>query len=158
MAAEATTSAFSEIQPRIRRPPRSTSPSAAAAAAMSSTKDKRHTHRPQEGSSQPTVVADAFKSPQRVYEEALNFDDLVGSGVVVDGGGTDNAVALKFSRLLSAFNDSEVLYPTFVMVLSALSLVIVVFQKSVSILVKCILVVLYLVLLVTTVYTFKNRA
>lgn len=90
----------------------------------------------------------------------MNFDELVRAGDapgVVLGGGTENAVSLKFSQLLRAFNDSEVLYPTFVSVLSALSLAIVVFQKTVSILVKCILIVLYLVLLFTTVFTFKNR-
>lgn len=148
-------SAFSEIvQPSVRRPPQSGVGTAAPYAAAS---EKQPSHRPQDGSA---VAAGSFKSPQRVYEEALNFEERVradeATGAVL-GGVTENAVALKFSRLLRAFNDSEVLYPTFVLVVSALSLVIVVFQKTVSILVKCILVVLYLVLLLTTVVTFKNR-
>lgn len=90
----------------------------------------------------------------------MNFDELVRAGdapVGVLGGRTENAASLKFSQLLRAFNDSEVLYPTFVSVVSTLSLAIVVFQKTVSILVKFILIVLYLVLLFTTKFTFKNR-
>lgn len=147
-------SAFSEIvQPSVRRPPQS---GVGTAAPYAAAPEKQLPHRPQDGAE---VAGGSFKSPQRAYEEALNFEERARAGDATGGvlGGTENAVALKFSRLLRAFNDSEVLYPTFVLVMSALSLVIVVFQKTVSILVKCILVVLYLVLLLTTVVTFKNR-
>lgn len=96
-----------------------------------------------------------FKSPQRAYEEALSFGDRHFGSAVNDSKTT--TVDSKLSRLLGAFNDSEILYPSIVMVVSAVSLAVVVFQTSVSTLVKSVLVLLYLIVLVTTVLTFKHR-
>lgn len=106
-----------------------------------------------------------YKSPQQTYAEALNFDaheDRDGGS----GGGASAAVSetdsvsdlqSKFKHLVKSINDSEILYPTVVLVVSAISLLVVVFQKSVSAVVKCVLILLYLAILVVTVFTFKNK-
>lgn len=103
-----------------------------------------------------------YKSPQQTYDEALNFNAVeeLGDGIAaVTDMSTDNTSNLqsKFSHVMKTLNNSEILYPTIVLVISAISLLVVVFQKSVSAIVKCVLILLYLVMLVVTVYTFKNK-
>lgn len=103
-----------------------------------------------------------YKSPQQTYDEALNFKAVeeIGGGIAADADKTaDNTSNLqsKFSHAMKSLNDSEILYPTIVLVISAISLLVVVFQKSVSAIVKCVLILLYLAILVVTVYTFKNK-
>lgn len=104
-----------------------------------------------------------FKSPQQAYEEAMNFDAALlnvgvrGTPKSVLGAEKYYSLESKFSRLVKSINNSEKLYPAIVLVVSAVSLLIVTFQKSISVLVKCIVILLYLTILVVTVITFKNR-
>lgn len=103
-----------------------------------------------------------YKSPQQTYDEALNFAVAkeLGGGIAADSDtSADNTSNLqsKFSHLMKSLNNSEILYPTIILVVSAISLLVVVFQKSVSAIVKCVMILLYLAILVVTVYTFKNK-
>lgn len=106
-----------------------------------------------------------FKSPQRSYDDAIDFDDRLAATVAAnygeaDGGRITAATTTDtkgFSRMMAAMNNSETLYPIMMITQSTLSLVIVLFQKSVSVLVKCLLIVVYLIALVITVLTFKYR-
>lgn len=117
---------------------------------------QRHMSRANEA---PTLN---YKSPQQTYDEALNFNAVeeIGGGIAADTDtSADNTSNLqsKFSQVMKSLNNSEILYPTVVLVISAISLLVVVFQKSVSAIVKCVLILLYLAILVLTVYTFKNK-
>lgn len=102
-----------------------------------------------------------YKSPQQTYDEALNFDAVLsdeergGSGAAVSD--TSAVKDSKFSHLIKSINNSEILYPTIVLSISAISLLVIVFQKSVSTIVKCVLIILYIAILVVTVVAFKNK-
>lgn len=102
----------------------------------------------------------SYMSPQQTYDEALNFTvppNEIGTGISADSADKTLNLQSKFSHLMKSLNNSEILYPTIILVISAISLLIVVFQKSVSTIVKCVLILLYLTILVVTVYTFKNK-
>ncbi|KAI5630631.1 OrNVorf61-like [Venturia canescens] len=92
-----------------------------------------------------------YKTPQQSFQEALNFTSEVNE---ID---VDSKKEISLLELFRKFNDSVITYPVVVLLINTFSVLIIIFQRSLALIIKLIVLVLYVVLLGFTVFTFKNR-
>lgn len=90
-------------------------------------------------------------TPQEELNYALNFENLknLGSKTILES-------QSKLKSMMQKFNNSSFVYPSIVILIYTATVFLLMFQKSVSILFKALVFLIYICLMIFTAITFKN--
>ena len=101
-----------------------------------------------------------YKTPQQELMDALNFEtnqrENIGNVTEADIT-SDVATRNKLKQFLQRMNNNVYLYPGISILVLLIVIVVILFQKNVSILIKVFLVIIFLVFLIFTIYQFKYQ-
>lgn len=97
-----------------------------------------------------------YKTPQTTFTEAINFDNLDKSDKM-SVGSSINSLHAKFNNVLRRLNNSEYVYPTISVMIMTLMSTLFIFNHSVSVLMKCVIVLLLLIFIIYTIYQYRYK-
>lgn len=94
-----------------------------------------------------------YKTPQEELNRALNFEDDEGPSTVPSASKTN--IKSTLTNILKKMNNNEYIYPGLSIISLLILVIMVLFQKPISILIKILAVLIFLVFLVYSIYQFK---
>lgn len=92
-----------------------------------------------------------YKTPEKTYQDALNFDNDKNNSIK-----TTNNID-NFSMLMGKMNKFEYVYPAIAIFTLSITLIIIIYQKSLSTLIKGVLICIFIAFIAFTVIQFKNK-
>lgn len=107
----------------------------------------------------PTI----YRTPEENYNEAirrkreLENERTHGTPFLSLANEAGATVKTKLDNMIQKFNNSEILYPAFMLLCTLVQTLIILFQKNVSGFVKFLSVFLYIFVLIMTIMLFKDR-
>nr|WOJ45370.1 GrBNV_gp51-like protein [Apis mellifera nudivirus] len=104
-----------------------------------------------------------YKTPEQTYNKALNFDSENESDSNDPKNGQQQqqqqkqSINERLKNFMRRINDSAYIYPTVTILIVTLIVIITIFQQSVSLIIKVILILVFMAFLFYTIWQFRAK-